>query len=112
MRTSLLFITGFVAVICTVSTPAMAWTQIPYFKDTKGLGLWAVVEHNKQAHDGLTFQRTASAEKQDFDYQLLIHAMYTSNERGVFMAMVHTNASGNAQKLISFYPIIGAARQD
>ncbi|KAM0821790.1 hypothetical protein ACQ4PT_039371 [Festuca glaucescens] len=110
MRTSLLLITSFVAVLCAVAMPATAWTVIPYpfLQDPNipTLGWWAVVEHNKHSHDGLGFQRVASAEKQDLDYRLLIHAVYTSEERGVFTAVVRTEASGKASKLISFDPII------
>jgi hypothetical protein len=103
MRTSLLIIS-----FVSVAMPAMAWTVIPYPFDPNitTLGWWAVVEHNKHSHDGLGFQRVAFAEKQDLDYRLLIHAVYISEKRGVFTAVVRTEACHKARKLISFDPII------
>ncbi|KQK12960.1 cysteine proteinase inhibitor 8 [Brachypodium distachyon] len=114
MRTSscllLLAVVTIIAVVYPVTTSAQQpWHPIdgedidrPFYQI---LGGWAVMEHVKQAHDGLKFSKVFSGEKQDLSTSVKYHFVIIASDRGGKTDRYDAELiEGNPRRLISFAP--------
>ncbi|KAL6650435.1 hypothetical protein ACP70R_009360 [Stipagrostis hirtigluma subsp. patula] len=105
MRISLLL-----AVICVIATPTIAvleaWYPIanidnPHMQE---LGRWAVKEHDKNANDGLKFNRVVRGEEMSVvsgvKYHFIIDASASNGRKGKYEAVLSEHA--NTRILYSF----------
>ncbi|KQK22992.1 putative cysteine proteinase inhibitor 7 [Brachypodium distachyon] len=105
----LLLVVAGIAVVYPVATSAEEfWYPIdvndPHVQE---LGKWAVIEHVKKAHDGLTFSKVTRGEEQDVGgvkYRLSIEAVQGSGTVGKYSTVLIEEPRSKTRNLISFAP--------
>ncbi|TVU38279.1 hypothetical protein EJB05_11639, partial [Eragrostis curvula] len=119
MRTSILFAGVAVAIyIAASATPTTAvpdtWTLIPDGEiqdpDIQDLGKWAVMEHVKQADDGIKFIKVVSGyirkRYKGVNYRFVIDATNSDGKEVQYEAVLYNGDWRTSRLLISFKPVI------
>ncbi|TVU38288.1 hypothetical protein EJB05_11648, partial [Eragrostis curvula] len=107
MRTTLLFVTGLIA-IYLITTPT---TAIPVDIDNpriQQVGSWAVMEHDNEAHDGIQFNKVVSGNEKItgfiLHYDLIIDALNNDGKDCKYEAEVREIDGSMKRTLVAFKP--------
>ncbi|TVU38290.1 hypothetical protein EJB05_11650, partial [Eragrostis curvula] len=107
MRTILLFVTGAIAIylITTLTTARPLDINNPFVQE---VGNWAVMEHVKQAKDGIKFNKVVRADQNalglGINYDLIIDASNNDGKDGKYEANVYLRDWADKRTLLAFQP--------